>query len=81
MLLMITVITQLAITTKALVKVGCTCNSSNTHYPTGSLNTNKVIVQLNLTLNITGTGYWHFKVEYKDKKEEGCKITRIGGLS
>merc|ERR1712200_212202 len=29
------------------------------------------------------TGYWYFKVEYKDKKhkEYGCQVTRIGGYS
>merc|ERR1719219_3224151 len=27
----------------------------------------------------SGTGYWHFKVEYKEHGE--CKVTRIGGLS
>merc|ERR1711874_43157 len=31
----------------------------------------------------TGTGYWHFKVEYKNKeKGDGeCQVNRIGGLS
>ena len=81
---------QIAITTTVLVNVGCTSNSSN--IPTGTpiftlrlpcqcLNSN-LRSQL-VTINILGTGYWHFKVEYKDKdkKDEGCKVTRIGGLS
>merc|ERR1711981_270662 len=31
----------------------------------------------------TGTGYWHFKVEYKDKEKGNgeCKVTSIPGLS
>ena len=42
------------------------------------------IASLHLYLLILGTGFWHFKVEYKENSngEDGdCKVTRIGGLS
>ena len=44
----------------------------------------KILVNCKYYLNTftyIGTGYWHFKVEYKDEEHEECQVTRIGGLS